>query len=177
MPENCCFYTYDPSKAHANARMGCCNDPSENTGIVKISLTPTFCMDRTLPPLILGNVSISAFFTATLPLAFRLISCVAFTSSEGDHATKSPFLTSCPKFRTGWQKLAASRRKQHWPQNFRQACVCYFRDKFVVIARNCQFANLIQYNMHNVPCNSALLAQEALIPKNHFYAQSLPKGA
>ena len=49
--------------------------------------------------------------------------------------------------RPGWQKLAAFRREQKWPQNFRQARICYFHDKCVVFARNCKFAHLIQYNM------------------------------
>ena len=31
-----------------------------------------------------------------------------------------------------WQKLAAFRRGQNCPQNFRQARICYFRDKCVV---------------------------------------------
>ena len=35
-------------------------------------------------------------------------------------------------FETEWQKLAAFRREQKWPQNFRQARICYFRDKCVV---------------------------------------------
>ena len=38
--------------------------------------------------------------------------------------------------------------------------------KCVVFARNCKFANLIQYNMQYIPCYSAL-----------FFAQSLPKSA
>ena len=46
-------------------------------------------------------------------------------------------------FNTGWQKLAAFRRGQKWPQNFCQAPICYFRDKCSVLARNCKFANFI----------------------------------
>ena len=53
-------------------------------------------------------------------------------------------------------------RMQKWPQNFHHAHICYFRDKFVVFARNCKFANLIQHNMQYIPCNSALPAQETL---------------
>ena len=41
-----------------------------------------------------------------------------------------------------------------------QARICYFRDKCVVFARNCKFANLIQYDMQYTPCNSALLAKK-----------------
>ena len=61
-----------------------------------------------------------------------------------------------------WQKLAAFRRTQKWSQNFRQARICFFRDKFIIIARNCKFANLIHYNLQYIPCNSAFLAQEVL---------------
>ena len=53
-------------------------------------------------------------------------------------------------------------RMQKWPQNFHHAHICYFRDKFVVFARNCKFANLIQHNMQYIPCNSELPAQETL---------------
>ena len=44
-----------------------------------------------------------------------------------------------------------------------------FGDKCVVFARNCKFANLIQYDMQYTPCNSALLAQKTLFltPKKH----------
>ena len=49
--------------------------------------------------------------------------------------TKSPL--------PGWQKLAAFRRGQNGHENFRQARICYFRDKCVVFARNCKFANSI----------------------------------
>ena len=37
---------------------------------------------------------------------------------------------------TGWQKLAAFRREQKWPQNFRQARIRKFRDKCIVFAQN-----------------------------------------
>ena len=48
-------------------------------------------------------------------------------------------------------------------KSFRQARICYFRDKCVVFACNCKIANLIQYNMQYVPCyTSALLAQKTL---------------
>ena len=48
---------------------------------------------------------------------------------------------------TGWQKLAPFQRMQKWSQNSCQAHICYFRDKFVIFARNGKFANLIQYSM------------------------------
>ena len=72
---------------------------------------------------------------------------------------------------SGWQKLAAFRRMRKWPQSFCQACNCYFRDKFVIFARNCKFANSIHYDMQYIPSNSALLAQETLIftPKKTFW--------
>ena len=52
----------------------------------------------------------------------------------------------------GWQKLAAFRRMQKWPQTFRQARICYFRDKFVVFA----FSNVIfipqdTWSIMNIP--------------------------
>ena len=53
---------------------------------------------------------------------------------------------------SGWQKLAAFRRGQKWPQNLRQARNYYFRDTRIV------FANLIQYFMRCIPCNNALIA-------------------
>ena len=40
--------------------------------------------------------------------------------------------------------------------------IYYFRDKCFVFARNRKFANLTQYNMQYILCNSALLAQETL---------------
>ena len=33
------------------------------------------------------------------------------------------------------------------PQKFRQARICYFRDKYFFFARNCKVGNLILYNM------------------------------
>ena len=42
------------------------------------------------------------------------------------------------------------------------SCNCYFCDKCVVFARNCKFANLIQYDMQYIRFNNALLAQETL---------------
>ena len=63
-------------------------------------------------------------------------------------------------------------------KNFRQARICYFHDRCAILARNCKFANLIQYNMQYVPCNSALFTQETLFDqKEHFFDQSVPKSA
>ena len=56
------------------------------------------------------------------------------------------------------------------PTTFFQVHICYFRDKCVVFARYCKFANLTHYNMQYVPCNRALLAQET--PKKPLF---LPK--
>ena len=53
-------------------------------------------------------------------------------------------------------------------QSFRQPRICYFRDKCIVFARNCKFANLIQYSKQYVPCNDALLAQETLLLSQVF---------
>ena len=47
-------------------------------------------------------------------------------------------------------------------KNFRQARIYFFRDKRAVFACNCKFANLTQYNMQYIPCNSAFLAQETM---------------
>ena len=45
---------------------------------------------------------------------------------------------------TGWQQLACFRRTQK--------CLEFLR--CVIFARNCKFANLTQYNMRYIPCNS-----------------------
>ena len=58
------------------------------------------------------------------------------------------------------------------------ALFLYFRNRYVVFARNFKFANSIQYNMQYIPCNNEILAQETLFcPKKHFLAPSLPKSA
>ena len=64
-------------------------------------------------------------------------------------------------------------------KSFHQARICYFRHKCIVFAHNCKFANLTQYDVQYIPCNSALLAQETLFStrKSTFLAQSLPKSA
>ena len=67
-----------------------------------------------------------------------------------------------------WQPFGESKNGH----NFCQARIYYFRNKRIVFACNCKFANLTQYNMQYIPCNSALLAQKTL-----FLAQSLPKSA
>ena len=45
------------------------------------------------------------------------------------------------------------------------------------MARNCKFANLIQYNMQYIPCNSALLAQKniVVVPKKAPFCPRSPK--
>ena len=64
-------------------------------------------------------------------------------------------------------------------KSFHQVCICYFCDKCVVFAQNYKFANLIQYNMQYIPCNSALLAKETLFltQKGTFLAKDLQKKA
>ena len=60
----------------------------------------------------------------------------------------------------GWQKLAAFLRK--WPYKLSSSAYLLFCDKCVVFARNYKFANLAQYSMQYIICNSAFLAQETL---------------
>ena len=45
-------------------------------------------------------------------------------------------------------------------RNFRQVRIYYFRDKCVVLAHNCKFANQNQYNVKYISCSSALLARK-----------------
>ena len=54
---------------------------------------------------------------------------------------------------------------------------CYFRDRCIVFAHNCKFANSIQYVMQFISCNSAFLAQETLFltPKALFLAKVFQK--
>ena len=54
-----------------------------------------------------------------------------------------------------WQAFGGGKNGH---ETFRQARIYNFHDKCVVFARNFKFANLIQYNMQYIPCNSALLA-------------------
>ena len=71
---------------------------------------------------------------------------------------------------SGWQDLAGFRRGQNGHETFREARIYNFRDKCVVFARNLKFSNLTQQNMQYIPCNSALLAQEALfLPKKALF--------
>ena len=53
----------------------------------------------------------------------------------------------------------------------------FFCNKCIVFVRYCQIANLIQYDMQYIPCNSALLAQETLFLTQNgtFFAQRSPK--
>ena len=67
--------------------------------------------------------------------------------------------TSCNQGGRSWQHFGKGKNDH---KNFCQARVYYFRDKCVVFARNCKFANLTQYDMQYMPCNSAFLAQETL---------------
>ena len=56
-----------------------------------------------------------------------------------------------------WQPFGKNGHK-----NFCPVCIYFFRDRVVVFARNCIFANLTQYDMQYLPCRSAFLAQDTL---------------
>ena len=60
---------------------------------------------------------------------------------------------------------------------FRQTRIYYFRDKCVVLPRNCKIANLTQYNMQYIPYNSALLARKTLYLtlKSTFFSKDFQK--
>ena len=58
-----------------------------------------------------------------------------------------------------WQPFGESKNGH---KNFRQVRIYFICNKCVVFARNCIFANLTQYNMQNIPCNSAFLTPETL---------------
>ena len=78
---------------------------------------------------------------------------------------------------TGWQPFGEGKNAH---KNFRQAHICYSRDKCVFFVRYCNFANLIQYNMHvyHVMNNNALAQKNCCCPKkNTFLSPSLPKSA
>ena len=64
--------------------------------------------------------------------------------------------------RQGGRSWQPFREDKNSHKSFRQARICYFRDKCVVFACNCKFANSIQYNIQYVPCNKALFAEETL---------------
>ena len=57
------------------------------------------------------------------------------------------------------KRLQGTRREG---ENMTMARICYFRDKCVLFARNCKFANSYHYNRQYKPSNSANLAQETL---------------
>ena len=75
-----------------------------------------------------------------------------------------------------WQPFVGGKNGQ---TNFRQTRIYHFRDKCVVFVPNCKFANLNQYNMQYIPCNSALLAKEALFltKTGTFFVQRFLKRA
>ena len=61
---------------------------------------------------------------------------------------------------------------------FRHARICYSRNKCVVFARKCKFANSNQYNMQYIPFNSALLAQGTLfLTQNALFLRTDLKSA
>ena len=75
-----------------------------------------------------------------------------------------------------WQPFVGGKNGH---KNFGQARIYHFCDKCIVFAHNSKFANLIQYNMQYILCDSALLAKEALFltKKRHLFVQRLPKSA
>ena len=81
--------------------------------------------------------------------------------------------TTAPGGRS-WQPFGEGKNAH---TNFRQACICYFHDKYVVFVRNFNFANLIQCNMQHTPYNDSLLAQETLLlsPKGTLLHQVFQK--
>ena len=86
-------------------------------------------------------------------------------------------LSICFSLRHGgrsWQPFGEGKNAH---TNFRQACICYFHDKYVVFVRNFNFANLIQCNMQHTPYNDSLLAQETLLlsPKGTLLHQVFQK--
>ena len=73
-----------------------------------------------------------------------------------------------------------SARAKNGHKSFCQTRISSFRDKCDVFLRNYLFGNLTQYNMQCIPCNSVLLAKEALFltpPKKTFFVQRFPKSA
>ena len=66
-----------------------------------------------------------------------------------------------------WQAFGGGKNGH---ETFRQARIYNFRDKCVVLARNLKFLNLTQLIMQYIPCDCALLAQEALfLPKKALF--------
>ena len=71
----------------------------------------------------------------------------------------APIVYTNPPGGRNWQPFVESKNGH---ENFRQTRIYYFRDKGIVFACNCKYANFTQYNMQYVPGNSALFAQETL---------------
>ena len=124
------------------------------------------------------------FQKSTLTNHATTSSQTALSSNSRDRSTGSQiwiipssvrrFENSCIKqmkehLNTGWQKFW---RTQKWSENFCQARIFATNSLFLRV-----IANLTQYYMQYIPCNSALLARETLYftAKKHFFAQSLPK--
>ena len=59
--------------------------------------------------------------------------------------------------------MAAFQRGQTCPQRLSSGAFLLFSRQMRHFARNCKFANLIQYDMQYIPCNNALLVQETLL--------------
>ena len=88
------------------------------------------------------------------------------------------FYNGWPKFNSNNYSIQGGRSWQPYGESknghkiFRLARIRYLRDKCIAFASNCKVANLIQYNMQYMPCNSDLLAQETrfLTPKSCFFS-------
>ena len=72
-----------------------------------------------------------------------------------------------------WQPFSEGKNAH---KSFRLAYICYFRDKCVVFARNCKFANsiLMICNIYNKIVH-LLPKKHCVWPKSPFLGQSLPK--
>ena len=101
--------------------------------------------------------------------------CFARASPSVLNVTISINITITQGGRT-WQPFVGGKNGH---ENFRQVRIYNFRHKCVVFARNRKFANLTQWNMQYIPCDSALLVQETLFftQKDTFFAQRSPKSA
>ena len=64
---------------------------------------------------------------------------------------------TCVQGGRSWQPFVGGKNGQ---TNFRQTRIYHFRDKCVVFARNCKFANLTQYNMQYIPVIVHFLSKE-----------------
>ena len=77
-----------------------------------------------------------------------------------------------------WQPFSVG---ENGHKNFRQARICYFRDKTVIFAHNCKFANLFQFNSQKVRKSQQILTlwQKAYVrdynfrPNPNFLANAL----